>query len=111
MSAYCQELKNLSNQLANVDAPVTNDRLVLQLIAGLNDSYENIATLLQQSTPLPEFYTARSKLILQERRKASQHSAATALTAGSTSATPPPVTTTIPVQVHSSQSGERRDSD
>lgn len=70
MSAYCQELKTLSDQLSNVDAPVSNDRLVLQLIARLGEKYENIATHLQQSTPLPDFYTVRSKLILEETRKA-----------------------------------------
>lgn len=110
MSAYSQELKNLSDQLANVDAPVTNDRLVLQLIAGLNDNYENIATLLQQYTPLPEFYSTRSKLIFEETRKANQHSAATALTANNTGATPPPVITIVPVHVQS-HGGERRDPD
>ncbi|KAJ9537849.1 hypothetical protein OSB04_030582 [Centaurea solstitialis] len=69
VSTYCQELKTLSDQLTNVDAPVSNDRLVLQLINGLGDKYESLATLLQQSTPLPDFYTARSKLILEETRK------------------------------------------
>ncbi|KAJ9554653.1 hypothetical protein OSB04_018698 [Centaurea solstitialis] len=69
VSAYCQELKILSDQLTNVDAPVSNDRLVLQLINGLGDRYESLATMLQQSTPLPDFYTARSKLILEETRK------------------------------------------
>lgn len=33
-SSYCKHLKSLANQLFNVDAPVTNDRLVLQLVAG-----------------------------------------------------------------------------
>ncbi|KAM0065105.1 hypothetical protein Hdeb2414_s0003g00110931 [Helianthus debilis subsp. tardiflorus] len=86
VSAYCQELKVLANQLANVNAPVTNDRLVLQLIAGLNEQYEGIATILQQE-PLPSFYTARSKLVQVEQRKAEQALAAsksvgTALVAG-----------------------------
>ncbi|KAL7603754.1 hypothetical protein Lser_V15G15379 [Lactuca serriola] len=79
VSAYCQELKTLSNQLSNVDAPVSKDRLVLQLIAGLGEKYENIATHLQQTFPLPDFYTARSKLILEETRKA--HIATTSSTA------------------------------
>lgn len=66
VSVYCQELKTLSNQLTNVDAPVSNDRLVLELINGLRDKFESLATILQQSTPLPDFYTARSKLILKK---------------------------------------------
>ncbi|KAD7477194.1 hypothetical protein E3N88_00330 [Mikania micrantha] len=77
MSAYCQELKILADQLANVDSPVSNQRLVLQLISGLSDQYEHIAMMLQQTTPLPEFYEARSRLCMEESRKANQalHSA------------------------------------
>ncbi|XP_022023893.1 uncharacterized protein LOC110924165 [Helianthus annuus] len=72
VSAYCQELKVLADQLANVNAPVDDERLVLQLIAGLNESYEGIATILQQQDPLPSFYTSRSRLIEVETRKAEQ---------------------------------------
>ncbi|XP_021978925.1 uncharacterized protein LOC110874848 [Helianthus annuus] len=86
ISAYCQELKVLADQLANVNAPIDNDRLVLQLIAGLNEQYEGIATILQQQDPLPSFYSARSSVIQVETRKAEQalnasKSASTALTA------------------------------
>lgn len=83
VSAYCQELKMLADQLANVNTPVDNDRLVLQLIAGLNEQYEGIATILQQQEPLPSFYTARSKLVQVESRKAEQalHASKTAGTA------------------------------
>ncbi|KAM0019308.1 putative RNA-directed DNA polymerase [Helianthus debilis subsp. tardiflorus] len=83
VSAYCQELKVLADQLANVNALVDNDRLVLQLISGLNEQYEGIATILQQQEPLPSFYTARSKLIQVKTRKAEQalHSAKAASSA------------------------------
>ncbi|XP_023743323.1 uncharacterized protein LOC111891495 [Lactuca sativa] len=83
MAAYCQEVKNLSDQLTDVDAPVDNQRLVLQLIVGLTDQYDSIATLLQQSTPLPDFYTTRSKLCLEETRKSLQTPTGNALTASS----------------------------
>ncbi|GJU17585.1 retrovirus-related pol polyprotein from transposon TNT 1-94 [Tanacetum coccineum] len=69
ISSYCQELKMLVDQLANVSTPVSNQRLVLQLIAILNESYDGVATIIQQSDPLPTFYDARSKLILEETRK------------------------------------------
>ncbi|XP_021990975.1 uncharacterized protein LOC110887711 [Helianthus annuus] len=48
VSAYCQLLKILANQLANVGSPVDNERLVLQLLSGLNEQYEGIATIIQQ---------------------------------------------------------------
>jgi len=62
----------LADQLANVGAPVSNQRLVLQLITGLNENYDGVATILQQSNPLASFYEARSRLILEETRKAKQ---------------------------------------
>ena len=62
----------LTDQLAGVGSPVSNQRLVLQLAAGLNDAYDNVASLIQQRDPLPLFYTARSMLTLEESRKA-QH--------------------------------------
>jgi hypothetical protein len=72
VSSYCQALKELSDQLSNVDSPVDNNRLVLQLIAGLSDPYDGVAMYLQQTDPLPDFETARSRLLMEESRKANQ---------------------------------------
>ncbi|XP_057435605.1 uncharacterized protein LOC130728232 [Lotus japonicus] len=66
VSAYCQRLKTLSDQLRDVGAPVNNHRLVLQLISGLTDAYKGVATLIRQSNPLPTFHQARSMLTLEE---------------------------------------------
>ncbi|XP_055961489.1 uncharacterized protein LOC130015417, partial [Mercurialis annua] len=66
VSTYCQRLKELSDQLKNVDAPVSNDRLVLQMVSGLTEAFNGIGTLLRQSNPLPPFYQARSMLTLEE---------------------------------------------
>ncbi|XP_048229461.1 uncharacterized protein LOC125369981 [Ricinus communis] len=81
--ACCQELKMLADQLSNVGAPLSNQRLVLQLITGLNENYDSVATFIQQSNPLPPFYEARSRLILEETREAKQ-TAASASAAGTT---------------------------
>ncbi|GKE83426.1 hypothetical protein Tco_1557168 [Tanacetum coccineum] len=72
VSAYCEELKMLSDQLTNVGAPVSNNCLVLQLIAGLNESYDNVASFIQQSDPFLPFYEAHSRLVLEETRKNKQ---------------------------------------
>ncbi|KAK9059530.1 hypothetical protein SSX86_020234 [Deinandra increscens subsp. villosa] len=72
VSDYCCYLKGISDQLANVDSPVSNHQLVLQLISGLNESFDGVAMLIQQSNPLPDFYDARSKPITEETRKANQ---------------------------------------
>jgi hypothetical protein len=37
--AYSNRLKLLADQLANVDSPVNNTRLVLKIISGLTESY------------------------------------------------------------------------
>lgn len=65
-SAYCQRLKTLSDQLKNVGAPVSNQRLVLQLVSRLTDAYKGVGTLIRQSNPLPQFYQTCSMLTLEE---------------------------------------------
>ncbi|XP_057719602.1 uncharacterized protein LOC130934028 [Arachis stenosperma] len=66
ISAYCQHLKSLSDQLKNVGSPVNNNRLVLQLVFGLTEPYNSVVTLISQNDPLPQFYQARSMLTLEE---------------------------------------------
>jgi len=66
VSAYCQRLKMLSDQLRNVGSLVNNHRLVLQLISGLPEAYRSVATLIRQSNPLPAFYQACWVLTLEE---------------------------------------------
>ncbi|XP_010696530.1 uncharacterized protein LOC104909046 [Beta vulgaris subsp. vulgaris] len=83
-SAYCQRLKMLADQLKNVGAPVSNNRLVLQMVAGLTESYNVVGTLLRQSDPLPPFYQTRSMLVLKDAgfsRKASTRAASLAMVA------------------------------
>ncbi|XP_024962979.1 uncharacterized protein LOC112503145 [Cynara cardunculus var. scolymus] len=47
VSAYCQQLKSLADQLANVGSPVSEKTLVLQLVAGLSEAYDGVATIIQ----------------------------------------------------------------
>ena len=87
--AYCQKLKMISDQLAGVGLPVSNQRLLLQLVSGLTDAYDNVASIIQQSDPLPPFYKAQSMLTLEEMRKAQQLGSPTnALLASSDTAGP-----------------------
>ncbi|XP_071739296.1 uncharacterized protein [Rutidosis leptorrhynchoides] len=73
VSSYCQEIKSIADQLANVDDKVSDERMVLQLIAGLNESFDFIRSQLAHINPLPTFYQARSMLLLEETRKGKQH--------------------------------------
>ncbi|XP_048498282.1 uncharacterized protein LOC125496766 [Beta vulgaris subsp. vulgaris] len=93
VSSYCQRLKLLADQLKSVGAPVTNNRLVLHMVAGLTDAYSGVGTLLRQSDPLPPFYQARSMLVLEEaglaKKAALGTSTTSAMVADSCSSSPP----------------------
>ncbi|XP_060178353.1 uncharacterized protein LOC132608336 [Lycium barbarum] len=71
-SVYCQRLKSISDQLKNVGAPVSNSRLVLQLVSGLTEAFKGVGTQIRHSKPLPPFTEARSSLVLEEREQALQ---------------------------------------
>ncbi|XP_074321657.1 uncharacterized protein LOC141658663 [Silene latifolia] len=66
VSAYCQRLKNLADQLKNVGSPVTDTRLVLQMVSGLSSAYKGVGTIIRQANPLPPYHQARSMLTLEE---------------------------------------------
>jgi hypothetical protein len=58
------------DQLSNVGALVSNERLVLQLISGLTDAYATVGSQIRHGDTLPPFYKARSMIILEETAKA-----------------------------------------
>ncbi|XP_060190356.1 uncharacterized protein LOC132619474 [Lycium barbarum] len=90
-SAYCQRLKSLADQLKNVGAPVTNIRLVLQLVSGLTEAYKGVGTQIRHAKPLPPFTEARSSLVLEERELAAMvsHGSGSAMIAAVDDATLP----------------------
>ncbi|XP_060195563.1 uncharacterized protein LOC132624848, partial [Lycium barbarum] len=51
--AYYNRLKSLADQLANVGSPVSDQRLVLRLLAGLPETYAHFVTTIQQKDVLP----------------------------------------------------------
>ncbi|XP_048503025.1 uncharacterized protein LOC125498787 [Beta vulgaris subsp. vulgaris] len=91
MADYCKQLKVISDQLSNVGNPVSDQKMVLQLVAGLTKGeYDTIATLIQQYDPLPSFHKARSQVILEETRRSRQddHTQHTLVTTPDTTTTP-----------------------
>jgi hypothetical protein len=83
-NAYCNRLKSLADQLANVGAPVNDHNMVLKMLQGLTEQYSNFVTVLQNKKTLPTFATARSKLALEETtlsERAKQEAGSTALVA------------------------------
>ncbi|KAC9994828.1 hypothetical protein E3N88_44956 [Mikania micrantha] len=111
MHDYCQQLKVLSDQLNNVDAPVDEHDLVLQTIAGLTEQYETVGTILQNTQPLPSFFHVRSQLCMNETTKANQalHSSQQTATALHVQSQPrPPRNTNFPAPSNSSDSTRGR---
>ncbi|XP_074298615.1 uncharacterized protein LOC141629531 [Silene latifolia] len=68
--AYCQRLRELSGQLKDVGAAITDQRLVLQMVRGLPKEYDTVAAYINQT--LPNFETARSMIELENHRQSSR---------------------------------------
>ncbi|KAL2892334.1 Synaptic functional regulator FMR1 [Bienertia sinuspersici] len=110
VSSYCQKLKELKDQLANVDQVISEQKLVLRLCAGCVDSdFDQVASMISQTDPLPDFETARSRLLLEEsRRAAKEHSSPHAMLGQSSSSTvappsPPPAQPTQPTNYNNNR--------
>ena len=80
--AYCNHVKSLADRLADVEAPVSDSRLVLRLIGGLPEAYAGTVDYVQNQDPLPSFESVRSRIKLAERtikHRASKDSSSSAL--------------------------------
>ncbi|XP_076954160.1 uncharacterized protein LOC143628445 [Bidens hawaiensis] len=107
MHAYCQELKVLADQLANVDAPVTDNDMFIQLVTGLNEQYEGIGAIIQNNEPLPSFHAARSKVTMEEKKKSHQAALAASSTGTALHATTTKPNQSAPSEYRSDSSSER----
>ncbi|XP_048619961.1 uncharacterized protein LOC111199915 [Brassica napus] len=67
IQAYCQKLRSLSDLLTNVDAPVTDITLVMYLLNGLNDKFDNIINVIKHREPFPSFESAKNMLEMEEK--------------------------------------------
>nr|XP_043620058.1 uncharacterized protein LOC122591897 [Erigeron canadensis] len=88
VDAYCQQLTDLANQMADVDVPVTKSRLVLQLVRGLPAEFNTTASLINQN----DVDWDQAVSMLQDevlRLDAQKDSHATVLAATSSQTTPP----------------------
>lgn len=66
IDTYCNYLQSLADQLADVDAPVSNGRLVLRLTGSLPEAYSGTVDFIQNQEPLPSFESCRSQLKMAE---------------------------------------------
>ncbi|XP_026405463.1 uncharacterized protein LOC113300474 [Papaver somniferum] len=88
---YCDKLQALSNRPSDLDFPMDEKRLVIQLVNGLPKEYNTVASFIQQS--MPSFDTARSQLRTEEIRREHQSNSSshTALAAANNPRLPPAV--------------------
>lgn len=70
LDEYCQKLKDIATQLADVGHPVTESRLVLQLVRGLPMELDTIGTLINQR--VPSWDEARNDIYLEQQRQAAR---------------------------------------
>ncbi|VFQ88689.1 unnamed protein product [Cuscuta campestris] len=82
IATYCQTLRNIADWLDDVDAPVTENQLVLQTLRGLPEDLSNQASFLQFQKPPPTFMETRPALLLLEgQRRPAAGEGSTALAA------------------------------
>lgn len=65
---YCNKLKTLSDLLANLDSPVPEKSLVMHLLNGLSEKFDNIINVIKHKVPFPSFLETRSMLSMEEDR-------------------------------------------
>ncbi|VFQ68405.1 unnamed protein product [Cuscuta campestris] len=82
MATYCQELRNIADWLDDVDAPVSEHQLILQMLRGLPDDLQAQTSFLQFQDPMPSFLLVRSALLLDRQRTPLGSTSSTALLAG-----------------------------
>ncbi|XP_035844564.1 uncharacterized protein LOC110937409 isoform X2 [Helianthus annuus] len=66
LDSYCQRIRELADQLAAVDCPLTNTQRILHLVRGLPREYDTTASILNQS--LPPWESAVEQLQSEARR-------------------------------------------
>lgn len=65
---YCHKIKVLSELLANIEQPMPKKNLVIYMINGLRDKFENVSSIIRHQRPILSFQQARSMLMVEETR-------------------------------------------
>lgn len=84
---YCQRLKSLADLLTNLEAPVSDRNLVMYMLNGLNEKFDNIINVIKHQKLFPSFDDAKSMLQDEESRLKKSHKASASHTDHSSSST------------------------
>jgi hypothetical protein len=55
ITEYCRRLKMIADQLADLDEPVRDRTLVLNVLWGLNERFTHLTDLIQRQRPFPDY--------------------------------------------------------
>ncbi|KAH0729369.1 hypothetical protein KY289_000557 [Solanum tuberosum] len=66
IESYVKKLKSIANSLAEINSPISDSDMVLQLLAGLPNQYLPLKNTISSMRPLPNFEEASSMLYMQE---------------------------------------------
>jgi hypothetical protein len=59
-------MKAMADSLGDLDCPVSDRNLVLNILRGLNKKYEHLQAIITRSRPFPSFLKLRDDLVLEE---------------------------------------------
>jgi hypothetical protein len=88
VSEYCRKFKTMADGLADLDSPVEDQILILNILQGLNQRFEHVGSIIRHNSPFLNFLKVRDDLLLEEIHMDSTNLSATP-TALYTNATPP----------------------
>jgi hypothetical protein len=66
VSEYCRMFKAMTNGLTNLDSPVEDQILVLNILRVLNQCFEHVGSIIRCYSPFPNFLKVRDDLLLKE---------------------------------------------
>jgi hypothetical protein len=66
VSEYCRKMKTMADSLGDLDCPVEDRMLVLNVLRDLSDRYTHLWSLIMRLRPFPTFLQVRDDLALEE---------------------------------------------
>jgi hypothetical protein len=110
INEYCRKFKVMTDDLADLDAPVKDRILILNILQGLNQRFEHVGSIIRCYSPFPNFLKVRDDLLLEEIHMDSTRppAAVTALYTNIASATAKPLSATPSFPIYYSESSSPR---
>jgi hypothetical protein len=66
VNEYCRKFKAMADGLADLDAPVEDQILVLNILQGLNQRFEHMGSIIWRYSSFPNILKVRDDLLLEE---------------------------------------------